>query len=259
MSNNAAIDVTDSVDSSDTLNVQRKPTVILVHGAFADASGWYDTMQLLLDDGFPVLAPAIPLRGVEWDAAYVASIVATITGPVILVGHSYGGTVITNAARRAGDVRALVYIAAFLNEEGECIQEANDPVRFPGGLVGQSTTLRRPHPEADETDVYMKLDVFHDEFAADLPRATTALMARAQRPLAASVFTEPSGPPAWKSLPSWALLATRDRAIPFAAQKYMADRAQARQREVESSHAVMNSNPEAVVTIVREAYECTRS
>jgi len=227
-----------SMASSQPTPSRPKPTVVLVHGAFADASGWSDEIRRLHNDGYPVLAPANPLRGIASDAAYIRSVLATISGPIVLVGHSYGGAVITNAASGNPNVKALVYIAAFAPDEGE-------PLGAP--LAGSQDSLLtldaldlRPYPVpggGTGADAYIKLDRFHEIFAADLPTPVTDVMARSQRPLEASVLQEPTHNPAWKTIPSWFLLPTEDRVIGTDAERAMATRAGSHIVEVRASHA----------------------
>ncbi|WP_433040921.1 lipase family alpha/beta hydrolase [Dactylosporangium sp. CS-033363] len=237
-----------------------KPTVVFVHGAFADASGWADSIADLQRRGYPVLAPPNPLRGVSSDAAYLRSFLSTISGPIVLVGHSYGGAVITDAATGNPNVKALVYIAAYALAAGESVDGANH-------LGGASGDLRpyidlRPYPGAPvidpasgatDQDVYLKLDQFRRIFAADVPAGRAAVMAASQRPATLIALGEPSGPAAWTSIPSWYLVTRDDQAIPPAAQRAMAARAGATTVEIRSSHAVMVSHPEAVTKLVLSA------
>ena len=247
-----------SMASSQTTPSSPKPTVVLVHGAFSDASGWSDEIRHLHNDGYPVLAPANPLRGIASDAAYIRSVLATISGPIVLVGHSYGGAVITNAASGNPNVKALVYIAAFAPDEGE-------PLGAP--LAGSQDSLLtldaldlRPYPVpggGTGADAYIKLDRFHEIFAADLPTSVTDVMARAQRPLEASVLQEPTHNPAWKTIPSWFLLPTEDRVIGTDAERAMAVRAGSQIVEVRASHAVLVSRPTKVTKLIEEAARAT--
>jgi len=247
-----------SMASSQPTPSRPKPTVVLVHGAFADASGWSDEIRRLHNDGYPVLAPANPLRGIASDAAYIRSVLATISGPIVLVGHSYGGAVITNAASGNPNVKALVYIAAFAPDEGE-------PLGAP--LAGSQDSLLtldaldlRPYPVpggGTGADAYIKLDRFHEIFAADLPTPVTDVMARAQRPLEASVLQEPTHNPAWKTIPSWFLLPTEDRVIGTDAERAMAVRAGSQIVEVRASHAVLVSRPTKVTKLIEEAAQAT--
>ncbi len=229
------------------------PTVVLVHGAFADASGWTGVINALQADGISVLAPANPLRGVSSDAVYLASVVSQISGPVLLVGHSYGGVVITNAAPMVDNAVGLVYVAAFAPDEGESVQ----------ALAGQATdsllgNSLRPadFPLPDGTvghELYIDQAAFHEVFCADLPAEMAAAMAISQRPGAEAGFGEPSGTPGWKTLPSWALIATGDKTIGVTGLRLMAERAGAISEEIDASHVVMISQPQAVADMVRSA------
>ncbi|MFG1710011.1 alpha/beta fold hydrolase [Nonomuraea sp. M3C6] len=235
-----------------------KPTVVLVHGAFADASGWNDTIALLQAAGFPVIAPANPLRDSAGDAAYVSSILDTIPGPIILAAHSYGGIVITNAARGHANVKALVYLGAFAPDEGEsALQLAS---QFPGSLLGEAL-LPRPWSLPDGSqgvDGYITAERFREVFAADLPAAKTRLMAATQRPGSVGGLSGGSGVPAWKTIPSWYLIPTEDKVIPPAAQRFMAKRADSKVKEIKSSHVVMISHPAAATAVILSAYAATR-
>ena len=234
------------------------PTVVLVHGAFADGSGWSAVLRMLQAAGYPVLAPADPLRGLTADADYIRSVVATVPGPVVLVGHSYGGAVITNAARGADNVIALVYIAAFIPAEGTSVATSYDPGAHPGSLLTPEALVVRPvanpfAPGGQDADLYIRPDLFRGIFAADQNRDTAAVMAAAQRPLSAFAFTEPSGVPAWQHTPSWSLITLDDRAISPGGQRFMSERAGASISSVKSAHDVMVSRPNAVVRIIAKA------
>jgi pimeloyl-ACP methyl ester carboxylesterase len=238
-----------------------KPTVVFVHGAFADASGFNASMQDLQRRGFTVYAPANPLRGLAADSDYLKSFLSTITGPVVLVGHSYGGAVITNAATGNPNVKALVYIAAFALDEGETGGAA---VALGGGTsLLLPNILTRPYPGAPvinfpnpgdlDQDGYINPATFREVFAADLPAATTALMAASQRPGTLSSLGAPSGVPAWRTIPSWYMVAKQDRAIPPQAERVMAARAKARTVEINSSHVAMISHPREVTALILAA------
>ena len=230
------------------------PTVLLVHGAFADSSGWNDVISQLQAAGIPVQAIPNPLRGIAADAAYVASQITQTPGPVLAVGHSYGGAVITNAAAMTSNVVGLVYVAAFAPDEGETL----------GGIeadskdsVLNSALLQRQYPTGQGTETAVEFPIdpakFHDAFAADLPTEQTAVMAAAQRPVAAAAFTEASGPPAWRTLPSWAVVATGDKAAGSDVVRSMAERAGADIVEVEGSHVIMMSQPRVVTDHILKA------
>ncbi|GIH02791.1 alpha/beta hydrolase [Rhizocola hellebori] len=243
-----------SASVAPTSTAQARPTVVLVHGAFADASGWGDVIQALRRDGYPVLAPANPIRGVASDSAYLASILHTITGPIVLVGHSYGGVVITNAATGNPNVKALVYIAAFAPDEGETVFGLQ--TMFPGSKLSEAALDFRPYSlpgGAAGVDGYVKKDAFREVFAGDLPRATTDLMWATQRPGDTNTLQQVSGPPAWKTIPSHYLVARNDNLIPAAAQRFMATRAGARTVEVNASHVAMMSRPDLTTDLIRRA------
>ena len=235
-----------------------KPTVVLVHGAFADASGWAAEISCLRKLGYPVIAPANPLRGLSSDADYIRSVLATITGPIVLVGHSYGGAVITNAARGVPNVKALVYVGAFVPDEGESITTAYDASTYPGSLLGPTTTEVRPAPNpaaagGQDLDIYIQAAHFREVFAGDQSPARALTLAATQRPLSLTANNEPSGPPAWKSIPSWDLITLHDKAISPGGQAFMAKRAHAHVSTVRSAHDVMISHPRAVVLTILAA------
>lgn len=232
-----------------------RPTVVLVHGVFADASGWNEVSARLLNAGYDVIAPANPLRDLAGDSEYVGSVVDSLSGPVVLVGHSYGGEVITNAGRGRANVKALVYVAAFAPDEGESALQLAD--LYPGSRLGGALLTRAyPVPGSEEpgVDGYIDPAKFHEVFAQDLPRSRTRVMAVAQRPGSVGGLGGASGVPAWRSLPSWYVVATADRVIPPAAQRFMAERAGSRVVEVkDASHVVMMSRPDSVVRHIEAA------
>ncbi len=232
------------------------PTVVLVHGAFADGSGWNDVIAQLQAKGISVTAPANPLRGIAIDSAYIASLFAQIPGPVLAVGHSYGGAVITNAAAASANVVGLVYVAAFAPDEGESLGEAEGASKD-SVLNSALVPLNYPTEDGDGPAVEFMIDPdkFHDAFAADLPPSQAALMAASQRPVAAAAFSEPTGPPAWKNLPAWTVVATGDKAAGADVIRSMAQRAGAKITEVDGSHVIMISQPRAVTGVILEALE----
>ncbi|MFE3271106.1 alpha/beta fold hydrolase [Streptomyces sp. NPDC059215] len=236
---------------------QPKPTVVLVHGAFADSSSWNGVIERLRHEGYPVIAPANPLRGLAGDAAYIHSVLKSVSGPVVLVGHSYGGAVISEAAVDSPQVKALVYIAAFAPEKGESALELSS--KFPGSTLGTALNpVPFPLPGGGTgTDLYIKTDTFHHQFAADVPKRVTDLMAATQRPVAASALDEKATTPAWKTIPSWDLVTTQDLNIPPAAQRFMAERAHAHTVEIKASHAVSVSHPGAVTRLIEQAARTT--
>ncbi|MGW6272008.1 alpha/beta fold hydrolase [Streptomyces sp. NPDC055060] len=236
-----------------------RPTIVLEHGAFADAASWDGVVTRLQRAGYPVVSAANPLRGPATDAAYLRSVVRHIDGPVVLVGHSYGGTVISQAAAGLEDkVKALVYIAAFLPDKGESSLGLTN--KFPGSTLGQAIeSVNYTLPGGDRgADVYIKPEKFRAQFAADVPAAKARLMAAGQRPVAAAALEEKSTEAAWKTIPSWSLVTTEDLNIPVAAQRYMAARAEARTTTIDASHAVSVSHPGAVTRIVERAARTVR-
>jgi pimeloyl-ACP methyl ester carboxylesterase len=232
-------------------NQQAKPTIVLVHGAFSESSSWNGVITELEKDGYTAIAAANPLRGVANDGAAVASILHAISGPVILVGHSYGGPVITEAANGSPNVKALVYVAAFAPDTGESSASLSD--KFPGStLPGTLTTTRLP---SGGEDLFIRPDRFHDQFAADVPEGEAKLMAATQRPVAAAALAEPSGKAAWKALPSYAIYGSKDLCIPPAVMSFMAKRSHALKTVVidGASHAVMVSHPKEVASFIEQA------
>ena len=233
-----------------------KPTIVLVHGAFADGSSWNDVIKRLQGDGYTVIAPADPLRDLAGDSAYVQSVLATIDGPVVLVGHSYGGAVISNAGN-APNVRALVYVAGFALDEGESL--ASIGAQFPDNQLGPAI-VARPFPQPGGmtgTDLYVNPDQFRAVFAADVPAKQTALMAATQRPLSLAAVVGPSGPPAWRTVPTWYLVARKDKTIDPDAERFMAQRAAATTVEINSSHVAMVAHPNKVTDLIEAAATAT--
>jgi pimeloyl-ACP methyl ester carboxylesterase len=228
-------------------------TVVLVHGAFADASSWNGVITRLQAKGVLVSAPANPLRGIAADSTYIAAVLKQIKGPVVAVGHSYGGAVITNAATAAKNVVGLVYVAAFAPEEGETLGAAQAGSK---DSVLNNALIRREYPTGSggsATEFYIDSAKARDAFAGDLSDQAAALIAATQRPLAELAFSEPSGPPAWKDRPSWAIIATDDRAAGTDVTRSMAERAGATITEVDGSHAIMISQPQAVADVILDA------
>jgi pimeloyl-ACP methyl ester carboxylesterase len=238
-----------------------QPTIVLVHGAWADASSWNAVASDLQGRGFTVLAPTNLLHGVESDAAYVASFLAQRTsGPVVLAGHSYGGFVVTNAGTGGGDVAALVYVDAFIPEEGETVFQL---------LGGSGSAFDIPDPTAvfdiagfpgaaeGDAEAFLKPDTVHNSFAQDLPEADRWLIAAGQRPITLGANTTPSKVAAWRTLPSWVVIGTEDRVIPPALQRRMAERAGATITEVAGSHVSMVSHPQASIDAILAAVATT--
>jgi pimeloyl-ACP methyl ester carboxylesterase len=234
-----------------------KPSIVLVHGAWADASSWNAVANALRDQGFTIYSPTNLLRGVAVDAPYISSFLAQRTsGPVVLVGHSYGGFVITNAALGGGDVRALVYVDAFVPDEGENVFQI---------LGGSGSALAVPDPSTvfdlagypgapeGDAEAFLKPATVHESFAQDLPEADRWLIAEGQRPITLSANTTPSGPPAWRTLPSWAVIGTEDKVIPPATQRSMAERAGAKITDVAGSHVSMVSHPQVTIDTILAA------
>ncbi|MGZ6626939.1 MAG: alpha/beta hydrolase [Solirubrobacteraceae bacterium] len=227
-------------------------TVVLVHGAFADSSSWDGVIERLQAAGIQVTAPPNPLRGISSDSAYTASFMKQIRGPVLAVGHSYGGAVISNAATGLGNVVGLVFVAAFAPDEGERLGEVAAGSR--DSVLGTAqVALQYPTPDGTRTEFAIDPAKLHDAFAADLPAQQAAVMAATQRPVSELAFTEPSGPPAWKSLPSWTVLASRDKAAGTDVVRSMAERAGATITEVDGSHVIMISRPDVVADVIKTA------
>lgn len=228
------------------------PTIILVHGAFAESASWDSVIEPLRDAGYPVIAAANPLRDLAADTAAVADLVRSVEGPVLLVGHSYGGAVISNVPDAANQIVGLVYVAGFAPEAGEtCLALSG---MFPGSTLGEAL---RSVPRGDgTTDLYIIADHFHGQFCADLPMRQAALMATTQRPVTQEALVAPSGAqPLWRERPSWFLFGADDRNIPAALHRFMAKRADAR-RTIEipgASHAVAVSQPNATVQLILAA------
>jgi pimeloyl-ACP methyl ester carboxylesterase len=229
-----------------------KPTIVLVHGAFAESSSWNPVIAELTAKGYPTIAAANPLRGLKSDASYVASVVRSVSGPVVLVGHSYGGSVISNAATGASNVKALVYVAAFAPDKGESAITLS--AKFPGSTLGPA--LAAPVVLADGTnDLYIQQAKLPAQFAADLPVAEARRMAATQRPVTEAALNEASGEAAWKTIPSWFIYGEADKNIPAAALEFMAKRAGA-QKSIGvrgASHVVMLSHPKEVAAVIEEA------
>ncbi len=231
-----------------------RPTVVLVHGAFADGSSWNEVIERLQAEGLQVTAPAIPLRGIAIDSAYINSLLEQIPSPVLAVGHSYGGAVISNAATNANNVVGLVYVCAFAPDEGETLGEVEGDSRD-SVLSTAQVPLQYPTGEGEETAVEFAIDPekLHDAFAADLSAEQAAVMAATQRPVSELAFSEPNGQPAWKKLPSWAVVATGDKAAGTDVVRSMAERAGATITEAEGSHVIMISKPQVVADVILSA------
>ncbi|MGV9454464.1 alpha/beta fold hydrolase [Streptomyces sp. NPDC003635] len=234
-----------------------KPTIVLEHGAFADGSSWNGVIADLRADGYPVVAAANPLRGPASDAAALRTLLDHVKGPKILVGHSYGGNVISQAATDDPQVKALVYVAAFLPAPGETALELTN--KYPGSTL-PGTLDPVTYQQADgttATDLYIQQDKFRRQFAADVPARQAALMAAAQRPIAQAALEEKATTAAWKTKPTWDIVTTRDLNIPAAVQRFMAERAHAHTTEVAASHSVAVSHPHLVADVIERAARAT--
>ena len=229
-------------------------TVVLVHGAFTDASSWNGVIERLQAAGVQVTAPANPLRGLSADSAYLESFLEQIAGPVLLVGHSYAGSVVSNAATHAKNVVGLVFVAAFATDEGETVGEVASTSK---DAILSTALVPLHYPVGDGTETAVELGVdpakFRDVVAADLPAEQTAVMAATQRPIAELAFSEPCGPAAWKSRPAWAVVATGDKAAGADLVRSQAERAGATITEIEGPHVIMISQPEAVADVILTA------
>lgn len=229
-----------------------KPTIVLVHGAFAGSSSWNGVIKVLEKDGYTVVAAANPLRSLKGDAESVTNLLKGIDSPVVLVGHSYGGPVISEAAYGQANVKALVYVAAFAPEVGESAVALSG--KFPGATLGPA--LAKPVELAGGgKDLYIQQSKFHSQFAADVPEAEARLMAATQRPVTEEALNEAATDPAWKTLPSWWIYGDKDKNIPPQAMQFMAERAHSKQTVVVkgASHVVMVSNPDAVAKLIEAA------
>jgi pimeloyl-ACP methyl ester carboxylesterase len=228
-----------------------KPTIVLVHGAFADSSSWNGVVADLQRDGFTVVAAANPLRGIASDAAYVSAVLKSVKGPVILVGHSYGGAVISQAGASAENVKGLVFVDAFSPDVGESLGALG--AKFPGAAIGAALG---PIPLSDGgVDLYVRPDQFGAVFAADVPASAATLAAAEQRPISRAAFAEKATAAAWKTLPSWHIYGSKDLAIPPAAMAFMAERAHARKTVVVpgGSHVTLISHPDDVAALIETA------
>ena len=231
-----------------------KPTIVLVHGGWADSSGWNAQVAALQRRGYPVIAPANPLRSIASDAAYIRSVLTTIDGPIVLVGHSYGGAVITNAAVGVSNVKALVYIAGFAPDDGESLVQL--VTMNPGSEIGPATLIPRPYPlpvEAKEPTFTSPRKGSAPPSPATFPPGSPTRCRPHSGPSPRRPSRSLSGEPAWKTIPSWYLVATQDKAIPPATQRFMAERAGATVDEVRASHVPMISKPDATTRLILDA------
>jgi pimeloyl-ACP methyl ester carboxylesterase len=234
------------------------PTVVLVHGAFADSSSWNGVIERLHAKDVPVKAAAVPLRGLNIDSAYVAGVFAETDGPIVAVGHSYGGAVISNAAKGAKNVVGLVFVAAFAPDEGERLGELT-PTSKDAVLGDALVPLHYPNNGGSAVEFAIDPAKFQDAFAADLPEEQAAVMAVTQRPIAELGFSDAATAPAWKDLPSWTVVATADRAAGTDLVRSMAERAGANITELDGSHVIMVSQPEAVTEVILAAVDHSSS
>ena len=228
----------------------RSPTIILVHGALTGGLIWDKVAPRLHARGHDTWAPAPPLRGLASDVDYLAAFLDTVEGPTVLVGHSYGGSVISHPALGRFDVKGLVFVAAFAPDAGESTGELNG--RWPGGKLGEATTVTRTYPGG--TDLYLRPDAFAEVYAGDLPAETVQVLARSQRPIDVAALVESfKGEPLWRTTPSWTLISTQDASLVPPAQRAMAERAGARTADAPASHAAPLSQPDAVADIILAA------
>jgi pimeloyl-ACP methyl ester carboxylesterase len=234
-----------------------KPSIVLVHGAWADSGSWDGVTQRLQADGYTVYAPPNPLQGLPYDAAYLADFLHSISGPIVLVGHSYGGAVITNAATGDSQVKALVYVDAFAPAQGQTLAQLL--AAYPGSCAVPANLNVVPFPGAPSGvgDAYIKQSVYPSCMANDLPAPEAQALAATQRPIATIALTQPTGVPAWQTIPSWAVVGTADHAIPPALQLAMAHAAHAHITEVDASHLSMISNPGTVTNVIMQAARAT--
>jgi pimeloyl-ACP methyl ester carboxylesterase len=230
-----------------------KPTIVIEHGAWADGSSFDGVIARLQQAGYTVDVPPNLLRGAT-DSAYLSSYLASVPGPVVLVGHSYGGFVTTNAAAGDGNVKALVYVDAYIPAQGDTINSIN--AQFPGSQLTPDALSFVPSP-GGVTDAYVKPSLFRGIFANDLPAGEAAVLAATQEPIAASALTDVSGPPAWATIPSWDVIGTADHAITPAAQEFMAARAHATVTKIDASHLSMISHPGTVTSVIEQAARAT--
>ncbi|MFD0229067.1 alpha/beta fold hydrolase [Streptomyces hirsutus] len=228
-----------------------KPTIVLVHGAFADASNWNGVVERLERRGYTVIAPANPLRGLYNDSAYIASVLDSIKGPIVLVGHSYGGALISSAAAGNPRVKSLVYVSALMPDVGESGMSL--AARFPSELDTATKSVPYRADGISGTDLYLKPDRLRQVFAADLPESTTRVLAVTQRPAATTAFSEKAKVAAWKHIPSWFLVAKQDKTINPDQERFQAKRAGSHTVEINSSHVAMISHPEAVTDLVLQS------
>ena len=234
-----------------------KPTIVLEHGAWADTSSWNGVIKRLQADGYTVYAPPNPLQGLTYDSAYLADFLHTISGPIVLVGHSYGGAVITNAATGDPQIKALVYVDAFAPAQGQTLAQLLASVPGSCAVPANLNVVPFPGAPAGVGDAYITQSAFPSCMANGLPAREANALAVTQLPIATSALTDPSGVPAWQTIPSWAVVGTADHAIPPALQLAMAENAHAHITEVNAPHLAMVSDPGAVTSVILQAVHAT--
>jgi pimeloyl-ACP methyl ester carboxylesterase len=246
---------------AEAVNHSPKPTIVLVHGAWADSSSWSGEIARLQSDGYPVIAAPNPLRGLSSDSATLADLLSTISGPIVLVGHSYGGAVITDAATGNSNVKALVYVDAYIPAAGENITTLSTSASAlaPAAVDPSSVFKLVPYPGAPAgvVDTYLLPNVFFTDFAPDIPHGEAAILEAEQSPTSLVALVEPSTTPAWLTIPSWDVIGTQDKIIPEASQLSMADRANAHITLVNSSHVSLISHPDVVTSVIERAARAT--
>jgi pimeloyl-ACP methyl ester carboxylesterase len=240
-----------------TVGVGPKPTIVLVHGAWASTGNWDGVIQRLQADGYTVYAPPNPLQGLPYDSAYLADFLHTISGPIVLVGHSYGGAVITNAATGDPQVKALVYVDAFAPAQGQTLAQLLASVPGTCAVPANLNVVPFPGAPAGVGDAYIKQSVFPSCMADGLPATEARVLAATQLPIATIALTQPTGVPAWQTIPSWAVVGTADHAIPLALQLAMDKTAHAHITEVDAPHLSMVSDPGAVTNVILQAVRAT--
>jgi pimeloyl-ACP methyl ester carboxylesterase len=247
-----------AVSAQTVSDAETKPTIVLVHGAFADASSWNGEVTLLQNDGYRVIAPPNELRGIANDAKSVASLLASIKGPIVLVGHSYGGPVIESAAQGNPNVKALVFVSAYALDQGESVAGLGE--KYPDTQLTPAVLTKVPFETQgrQDVDLYVNQDAFESVFANGLPQSQSTVMAATQRPLALSALTEKATTPAWKTIPSWAVLSANDLVIPPDEQQFMYGRIKAKITRVDAGHTALVSHPDVVVKVIEEAANATR-
>ncbi|MEU3345950.1 alpha/beta hydrolase [Streptomyces sp. NPDC006700] len=232
-----------------------KPTIVLIHGAFADSSSWNGVIERLQRRGYTVMAPANPLRGLYSDSAYIASVLKSIKGPIVLAGHSYGGAVISTAAAGNPQVKSLIYINALMPDVGESGMSLS--ARFPSALGSATTSVPYRKAGASGTDLYLKRDKVHSVFANCLPESQANLLGVTQRPAATTAFSETAKVAAWKEIPSWALVGRQDMTVSPQQERFEAKRAHSHTQEIDSCHVSLIARPDAVANLILQGATAT--